>query len=111
MWTDVSCPRCSFGRRINGIGRCGGCGAILIYRPSARRKTLDIRGRIAFMWSPDDAGDAYVHPDDGKKISQERGVWIRCQGDTVTFDHPDRRRTARPTYSWERTGTRFEKDA
>lgn len=109
MWVQVACPRCYLSRSINGIGRCV-CGALLIYRPSARRKSITIEGITAYRWWPDNEGTELVHPDNGTKVTEERGRWLPCVGPTVEFPHTDRRKTARADDLWIRTGTRFEKD-
>jgi hypothetical protein len=101
MWVDVSCPRCSHNQRINGCGLCRACKAFLIWRPSDRVRKIDLRGKlVAFQWHPDDDGSETVHPDNGATVTQERGLWIRLQGDTVEFVKPDRRSTARAKDWW-----------
>lgn len=106
MWVQVACPRCYLHRSLNGIGKCV-CGCLLIYRPSARRKFIAIDGMCAYQWFPDPEGPEKVHPDDGSKVTQERGRWLRCIGTRVEFPSRDRRRTAHPVSAREKTGVRF----
>lgn len=92
VWVRVSCPRCGLNRSINGIGRC--LDALLIYRPSRRRKALDISHITAFQWWPDEDGKDRVHAITEDGIREERGTWVLVQGDGLTFRRHDRRRTS-----------------
>ena len=94
VWIQVSCPKCGMNAWINSRGSCKVCRAVLIYAAAQRVKSVTIAGRVAFRWYPDQDGRETVMVDDGRSITQERGCWMRCQGVSVIFDRPDRRRTA-----------------
>lgn len=98
MWVDVNCPRpsCGLNLRINGVGSCV-CGALLVYKPSPRRRVLEFDGKQAYQWHQDDDGPERVHPDNGTKILQERGRWLPLPGTRLVFPSKnDGRKTARP---------------
>jgi hypothetical protein len=111
VWVECSCPRASCGMnlRINGVGECRVCKALLCYKPSPRRKVLDFRGNDAWGWRPDPKGPERVHPEVDGKILEERGQWVKLPGTKYVFPRPqDRRRTARPTVPLYDRGERFQ---
>lgn len=95
-WVDVSCPakKCGLNRRLNGIGRCI-CGALLIYRPSPRRKAIELPP-VAYQWTEDGGGLERVHRYTDTTVVEERGYWQRLHGERLSFVHRDGRRTAQP---------------
>ena len=105
MWIDVSCPKCAMNRRINGVGRCGVCHALLIVSPARHRRAIDCRGSTAFRWYADSGGSETIHKDDGAQLVQERGVWARVQSDFVVFERVDHRRSVR-VEAWRTAGWR-----
>jgi hypothetical protein len=95
--------------RINGVGECRVCKALLCYKPSPRRKVLDFRGNDAWGWRPDPKGPERVHPEVDGRILEERGQWVKLPGTKYVFPRPqDRRRTARPTLPLYKDGERFQ---
>lgn len=74
---------------------------MLVYKAARRVTEINVEGRTAFLWHPDpECGPDIVHCDDGRTIQQERGHWVRVQGNKITFERYDRRRTARPNPAW-----------
>lgn len=102
MRVEISCKRCGLNRSINGRGACGACRAVFVYRPAERVRQIDCRGQTVFQWHADDRGADIVHVDNGETVTQERGIWLPVQRDFLLFPKVDRRRTARPVYSWDR---------
>jgi hypothetical protein len=103
MWVSVCCPRpsCSFTVRINGIGTCGACRALLCYKPSPRRRSLEFGGHDAWGWRPDPKGPERVHPEVDGRVVEERGTWIKLPGTRLVFPpKADRRRTAHSDLAW-----------
>lgn len=98
MWVEVSCPRCSSNRCINGVGTCGVCHARLIYRPAPRVRRIDCRAVTCFQWHADPDGPERVHPDNGSEILEEHGYWLPVMTDWLELPKADRRRTARPKW-------------
>lgn len=100
MWIEVSCPKCGLNTHINSRGSCKVCRAVLVYRAARRVKEINVAGRVAFRWFPDEHGRDTVFRDDGRTITQERGQWLRVIGPKIAFERHDRRRTARPNPAW-----------
>lgn len=110
MLVDVSCPRpsCGLNRRLNGISTCGACNALLVYKPSPRRRSIEFNGKDAWQWHADKEGPERVHPEINGRVVEERGRWLKLPGTRLVFPHKeDGRRTSRPTVPLIQTGTRF----
>lgn len=100
MWIEISCPKCGLNTHVNSRGSCKACRAVLVYEAARRVKEIDVAGRVAFLWHPDECGRDTVFVDDGRTITQERGQWTRVQGPKIILERHDRRRTARPNPAW-----------
>ena len=89
MWVEAICPRrdpmCGLSVRLNGIGYCPSCKALLCYKPSPRRRSLEFKGRDAWGWRPSDDGPERVHPAVNGRVIEERGQWVRLPGTRVVF--------------------------
>jgi hypothetical protein len=103
LWVTATCPRpsCLLTVRINGIGFCPACKAALCYRPSPRRRVWEFNGHDAWGWRPSDDGPERVHPDNGVKVTEERGQWLRLPGSRMVFPKlVDHRRTTGTRGGW-----------
>lgn len=103
MWVTATCPRstCGLTARINGIGTCSACKALLCYRASPRRRVLEFQGKDAWGWREDPKGPERVHPEVNGRVIEERGQWTRLPGTRYVFpSRVDGRRTVGTGGGW-----------
>jgi hypothetical protein len=111
VFVTVSCPvaTCGRNRSFNGCSHCI-CGAYLIAKPSARRKTLDVSDKgPTWRWHCDPEGLSTImvtrvewderRQQERSYSTEERGFWTFVHEAIVQL-HPDYRRSRHALVDW-----------